>query len=65
MDTITLSNIPALAYKYAGERKGGPIAPTDEEIIDACKEIYGRVALKGYSNPGDIDVRVEIKHGPA
>lgn len=61
LPAIRLYSAPPEAWEFAAQRgDDGPIAPTRDEIIDACKNRYGHVALRGYGNPGDVDVDVSF-----
>lgn len=58
---IRLYAPPPEAEELARQRTSGPCAPTHDEIIAGCEKAYGRVVLRGYSNPGDISVTVAIQ----
>ena len=60
MPDIRLYAPPPEAEALARKREKGPCAPTRDEIVAGCKMAYGRVKLRGYSNPGDIAVEVTI-----
>ena len=63
MAPLTLSAAPQLAWEYARQRSDGPLAPTRDEIKDACRVTYSRSGGGGGNTLayGDMTVtRVEV-----
>lgn len=61
MPRLVLDQPPAAAWEYASHRDDGPVAPTHEEIVDACIERYRRSSGGGTLLYGDIAVtRVQV-----
>ena len=61
LKSIELTRVPPLADQIAAKRDTGPLAPTDDEIIEACRQTYRRIAFPGHPNAGDIDIEVSIR----